>query len=238
MASRPGRVKGFAASGGSESSLLYSRVMRVVAGRFRGRKITAPEGTETRPILDRAKVALFDWLGSRLAQPGALPPIAVLELFCGGGSLGIEALPRAAAFVTFVDSGAAAIAALRENLTALRIANDEAVVERSAVEHAVLRPPSTFQYSLVFLDPPYKLTADLEPGSIMSRIWRRLDSEPTIADDAWLVWRHERGQVTPESSDRWQCVERRAWGHVAITAYRSKNAIAGEADATDAETLS
>jgi 16S rRNA (guanine966-N2)-methyltransferase len=195
--------------------------MRVVAGRFRGRKIIAPEGCETRPILDRAKVALFDWLGSRLAQPGALPPIAVLDLFCGGGSLGIEALSRGVEFVTFVDSGAAAIAALRENLTKLRISDAEAVVERGSVEHAVLRPRFSLKYSLVFLDPPYKLTGDLEPGSIMSRVWARLDVEPTISSDAWLIWRHEVSQVTPDVPvPSWRCAERRAWGHVAITAYR------------------
>lgn len=211
--------------------------MRVVAGRFRGRNIIAPEGCATRPILDRAKVALFDWLGSRLAQPGTLPPISVLDLFCGGGSLGIEALSRGAEFVTFVDSGADAIAALRENLAALKITNKEAVVERGSVEHAVLRPPSGRKFELVFLDPPYKLTADLEPGSIMSRIWRRLEAEPTIADDAWLIWRHERGQVTPESSERWLCIERRAWGQVAISAYRPKVAIDLGASTTDAEPL-
>ncbi len=210
--------------------------MRVVAGRFRGRKIIAPEGCATRPILDRAKVALFDWLGSRLAQPGALPPIAVLDLFCGGGSLGIESLSRGAEFVTFVDSGAAAIAALQQNLATLQIAKDEAVVERSAVEHAVLCLPASLQYSLVFLDPPYKLTPDLEPGSIMRRIWTRLDTEPTIAPDVWLIWRHEVSQVTPDvPASRWQCVERRAWGHVAITAYRFKEAIDDENRGSDAE---
>lgn len=209
--------------------------MRVVAGRYRGRKIIAPEGCGTRPILDRAKVALFDWLGARLAQPGALPPIAVLDLFCGGGSLGIESLSRGAEFVTFVDAGADAIAALRENLATLKIPPAQAVVERSSVEHAVLHPPASNLYALVFLDPPYKLTADLEPGSVMHRILARLDVEPTIAANAWLIWRHELGQLTPDATARWSCVERRNWGQVAITAYRFKEAIHDSAHGEDSE---
>lgn len=211
--------------------------MRVVAGRFRGRKIIAPEGCNTRPILDRAKVALFDWLGSRMAQPGLLPPIAVLDLFCGGGSLGIEALSRGAAFVTFVDAGSDAIAALNANLATLKIDKSEASVERGSVEHALLRPPASLPYSLVFLDPPYKLTGDLEPGSVMARILARLDTEPTIAPDALLIWRHELGQFTPDSTIRWQCFERRAWGQVAISAYCWKEAFDGDSgEAIRAET--
>ncbi len=204
--------------------------MRVVAGLYRGRKIIAPEGCGTRPILDRAKVALFDWLGARMAQPGALPPIAVLDLFCGGGSLGIESLSRGAEFVTFVDAGADAIAALRENLATLKIPPAQTAVERGSVEHAVLRPPASTPYSLVFLDPPYKLTADLEPGSVMHRILSRLDVEPTIASDAWLIWRHELGQITPDATARWVCVERRNWGQVAITVYRLRDAVIKNAD--------
>jgi len=209
--------------------------MRVVAGRYRGRKIIAPEGCGTRPILDRAKVALFDWLGARMAQPGALPPIAVLDLFCGGGSLGIESISRGAEFVTFVDAGADAIAALRENLGTLKVPSEQTSIERGSVEHAVLRPPPANPYSLIFLDPPYKLTADLEPGSVMHRIISRLDVEPTIAADAWLIWRHELGQITPDSTIRWACVERRNWGHVAITAYRFKSAITNKVDEVAAE---
>lgn len=194
--------------------------MRVVAGRFRGRNIVAPEGSGTRPILDRAKVALFDWLGSRLAMPGVLPPIAVLDLFCGGGSLGIESLSRGAAFVTFVDAGRAAVAALRSNVDQLKIGPSEASVVSGPVEAASIPKPPTGVYDLIFLDPPYRLTPDLSPGSTLDRLLRRLGEDIPVAEEALLIWRHEIRHQTPERIiPNWVCVERRAWGHVAITAY-------------------
>jgi len=175
----------------------------------------------TRPILDRAKVALFDWLGSRLANPGTLPPIAVLDLFCGGGSLGIESLSRGVDYVAFVDADAGAIAALRGNLTMLKVGGDEATVHHSPVELARISCPVAGGFSLVFLDPPYRLSEDLEPGSVMSRVLSRLDSDIPVAPDALLIWRHEVSQATPDwATPRWRCVDRRAWGHVAITAYQ------------------
>jgi len=194
--------------------------MRVVAGRFRGRTIVAPEGSGTRPILDRAKVALFDWLGARLAMPGVLPPIAVLDLFCGGGSLGIESLSRGAAFVTFVDAGRAAVAALRSNLSQLTIGADEAAVVSGPVEAAPMPKPPGGTYDLIFLDPPYRLTPDLTPGSTLDRLLRRLGDDIPIAENALLIWRHEIRHQTPERiGPYWSRAERRSWGHVAITAY-------------------
>jgi 16S rRNA (guanine966-N2)-methyltransferase len=95
--------------------------MRVVAGQFRGRRLQAPPGETTRPILDRAKVALFDWLGAQLSQPGDLPPIHVLDMFCGAGSLGIEALSRGVASCTFVEKDKEALQSLRMNLAQLGI---------------------------------------------------------------------------------------------------------------------
>lgn len=209
------RVKQNRACGG-----IFEAHMRVVAGRFRGRSIVAPEGSGTRPILDRAKVALFDWLGSRLAMPGVLPPIAVLDLFCGGGSLGIESLSRGAAFVTFVDAGRAAVAALRSNIDQLKISATEARVVPGAVEAAVIPVPPTGAYDLIFLDPPYRLTPDQSPGSTLDRLLRRLGDDIHVAGDALLIWRHEIRHQTPERIEPgWTCIERRAWGHVAITAY-------------------
>jgi len=183
----------------------------------------------TRPILDRAKVALFDWLGSRLAQPGMLPPVAVLDLFCGGGSLGIESISRGAAHVAFVDADAGAIAALRSNLAMLKVGGDQAVVHHTPVEIAGLRCPLEQGYSLIFLDPPYRLTADLEPGSTIRRVLARLDGDIPAAPGALMIWRHEVAQDTPDSATpNWRCIERRAWGHVAITAYQF-----GQADEAD-----
>ena len=89
--------------------------MRVVAGRPRGRVLRGPAGTATRPTSDRVREAMFSMLSSMDAIEGA----PVVDLFAGSGALGIEALSRGAASVTFVDHDRAALAAIRANLAVL-----------------------------------------------------------------------------------------------------------------------
>ena len=87
--------------------------MRVIAGRYGGRRLQAPPGGATRPTADRVREALFSILGARVE--GA----AVLDLFAGSGALGLEALSRGAVRATFVESAPAAQRALRANVEAL-----------------------------------------------------------------------------------------------------------------------
>jgi 16S rRNA (guanine966-N2)-methyltransferase len=119
----------------------------VIAGSFRGHTLVAPRGQATRPTGDRVREALFSILGP-------IDGARVLDLFAGSGALGIEALSRGAAEATFVDSSAAAIAAVRRNLEAVGVAADVHQQRASDfLERARASPP---QYDLVFLDPPYR----------------------------------------------------------------------------------
>jgi 16S rRNA (guanine966-N2)-methyltransferase len=129
--------------------------VRVIAGRFGGRRLSAPRGARTRPTADRVRESLFSVLGD-------LEGARVLDLFAGSGALGIEALSRGAAEATFVDSAPAALRALRENLAALEIRAEAAEVRR-ADARAFLRTArkSGRQYDLVFVDPPYRRAAAL-----------------------------------------------------------------------------
>ncbi len=121
--------------------------MRVIAGQLRGRPLVAPRGRSTRPTSDRVREAIFSILGS-------VEHFRVLDLFAGSGALGIEALSRGAAQVTLVDTSAAAIAAIRRNLTAL--ATTAEVVRQPALVHLERARGAERQYDLVFLDPPYR----------------------------------------------------------------------------------
>jgi 16S rRNA (guanine966-N2)-methyltransferase len=129
--------------------------VRVIAGRFGGRRLAAPPGAATRPTSDRVREALFSILGP-------LDGDDVLDLYAGSGALGIEALSRGAARVVFVERDARAAALVRRNLEALGIGPDEARVVR-ADALAALRDARErgATYSLVLCDPPYRLAAGL-----------------------------------------------------------------------------
>jgi 16S rRNA (guanine966-N2)-methyltransferase len=127
--------------------------MRVIAGRYRGRRLQAPPGATTRPTSDRVREALFSVLAGRVHDA------RVLDLFAGSGALGIEALSRGAAEVTFVDSAAAAIRAVRANLEALHA--DAEVRRGDAIRFLGAASAAARQYDLVFLDPPYRLAGRL-----------------------------------------------------------------------------
>ncbi len=114
---------------------------------YGGRSLVAPRGGGTRPTADRVREALFSILGP-------VSEARVLDLFAGSGALGIEALSRGARVATFVDSSAAAVAAVRRNLDALGI--DAEVRRQRALSFLETARNSGRQYDLVFLDPPYR----------------------------------------------------------------------------------
>ena len=126
--------------------------MRVIAGRYKGRRLKPPTWEGLRPTSDKLRETLFNILAPRIE--GA----RVFDGFAGTGALGIEALSRGAAHVTFVDSDPRAIALIRANLAACGVEADYNV-ERGAVETALRTRDARFD--LILLDPPY----DLHPVS-------------------------------------------------------------------------
>src|SRR5580700_1736844 len=101
--------------------------MRVIGGRSRGRRLAAKLPKSVRPTSDRVRESIFNILGSQ----GGVEGLRVIDLFCGSGALGVEALSRGAASVTFVDSDTSALAAVRENLTAVGLADADATLVRA-----------------------------------------------------------------------------------------------------------
>lgn len=127
--------------------------MRIIAGRFGGRKLT-PVGkgdaaAHLRPTTDRVREALFSALeGGRYGDP--IEDAHVLDLFAGTGALGLEALSRGAAHVTFVENGRKSLSLLQANI-ALLGAEDTRILKTDATRLPLATTPAT----LVFLDPPY-----------------------------------------------------------------------------------
>jgi 16S rRNA (guanine966-N2)-methyltransferase len=174
----------------------------VIGGRLGGRTLSAPRGHATRPTPERVREALFSILAP---VDGA----HVLDLFAGSGALGIEALSRGAGAATFVDSSAAAIAAVRRNLRELGI---EAEVRRqSASAFLGGARGDARQYDLVFLDPPYRHATTL--GREFSRALA-----PVLAPGARVVAESDRR--APLELEGLQRLDERRYGDTLIRIYR------------------
>ena len=122
-----------------------TRVLRIIGGTWRGRKLRFPDAADIRPTPDRVRETLFNWLGAR--TPGA----RCLDLFAGSGALGLEALSRGAAHVTFIDADEAAVRELRARLAEWHAQG--AQVKRADALRYLGGLPEPFD--IVFLDPPF-----------------------------------------------------------------------------------
>lgn len=123
--------------------------MRVIGGTARGRALLAPRGEQVRPTADRVREALFDILR------GEVMDARVLDLFAGTGALAIEALSRGARCAVLVDSSRAAADTILRNLACAGVADRARLIARDW--RAALPQMAGERFTLVFLDPPYRM---------------------------------------------------------------------------------
>jgi 16S rRNA (guanine966-N2)-methyltransferase len=164
--------------------------MRVIAGEAKGRRLVAPKGTGTRPATDRIRETLF-----AILEPD-LEDARVFDLFAGAGTMGIEALSRGAAHVTFVERAAAAIEALRRNLATTGFVDRAEVVAANVIGFLDRGAPGR-QANLVFLDPPFADVAILEATIAHPNLAAALAPDATVV--ARVLRKHP--PVTPTSVD-------------------------------------
>ena len=123
--------------------------MRVIAGKYRSRKLQAPAGMAIRPTSDRLREALFNVLASQI--DGSV----FVDLYAGTGAVGIEALSRGARQVYFAESDKKAARSIIENLSGLKIEEGFEVLEREAAQAIRLLDSQDVAADICFLDPPY-----------------------------------------------------------------------------------
>ena len=129
--------------------------MRVIAGSAKRIALSAPKGLNTRPTSDRAKESLFNIISVKIA--GA----RFLDVFCGSGAIGIEALSRGAKEAVFIDNDVNAIKSLNENLIKTKL---HAEILQMPVEKAIKKlTAEKRQFDIIFLDPPYGSEIFMQP---------------------------------------------------------------------------
>lgn len=159
--------------------------MRIIAGEFRRRTLLTNPGLTTRPIIDRAKVMLFDYIRGRM------PGKKVLDVYSGTGSLGFEALSRGAAKVVFCEQDHKAHELLVKNVEMLKV-EDRALCWRVDCTRCSFKAQGGgwYPYDVVFFDPPYAMIEkDLHPGTLLYRSLDRLTRSELTNDDVLLVLR-------------------------------------------------
>jgi 16S rRNA (guanine966-N2)-methyltransferase len=182
--------------------------MRIIAGEFKGRRLETPRGFRTRPTADQVRIALMDTLAPRLA--GA----RMLDLFCGAGGVGLEALSRGAAHVTFVERDRAALDALRRNVAALGVAARVDVLTL-AVERALGRLAGAgAAFDLVFLDPPYGSDA-------VAATLELLATGAVTTPAALVVAQHPTKRPPPSERGRLRAYRTRRFGETTLTFFRA-----------------
>lgn len=123
--------------------------LRIIAGRWRGRRIRFPTGTTIRPTPDRVRETLFNWLAPHIREAH------VADLFAGSGALGLEALSRGAASALFVERDARCVDALRAHCTEFGAAGHEIVRGDALTSLRTTRGKTRAPFDIVFVDPPF-----------------------------------------------------------------------------------
>ena len=165
--------------------------MRVIAGKYRGRRLKGPEGLEMRPTGDRLKESLFGILSP------VLPAAIVLDCFSGTGAIGIEALSRGAKQAVFIESLGTHCRLISENLKICGIASGARVIKEDVFGALRTLGRAEFQADVIFFDPPY----DFQPYKDLLEI---VFSRGLIVPSAPVIIEHWRKAALPEEGQNYR----------------------------------
>jgi 16S rRNA (guanine966-N2)-methyltransferase len=182
--------------------------VRIIAGAHKGRRLVTPRGDVTRPTADQVRIALMDTLMPWL--PGA----RLLDLFAGAGGVGLEALSRGAAHVTFVERDERAVAALRDNVAALGVGDATRVVRDDVVRALATLRRAGERFGLVFLDPPYE--TDLTTPALGA-----LGDGAMLSEGALVVAQHLTKRAPAEIAGILRAFRTRRFGETTLTFFRA-----------------
>ena len=195
--------------------------MRITGGKFCGRILKVPDTGAVRPTQDRVRAALFNILAPEV------PGCSFLDLFAGSGAVGLEALSRGAAAVTFVDSNRRHLAVLRENLAALAALTPQLVC---ADCYRWIARYAGGGYTIAFADPPYALGEERGYASVLAALARQnvVRPEGLFAAEMTAV---QKAEATPG----WTILRDRAYGKTRLCIWRRDGTTLAETKTTQKE---
>ena len=181
--------------------------MRVITGKYKGRKLEAPEDYNVRPTTDKVKEAVFDILMNDIY--GSI----CVDLFAGSGSLGIEALSRGAEKCYFCDSDRNSIRLIKKNIHIVGAEKDSIVL--TGDYRKCLRKIKD-KVDIFFVDPPYE-------AGLYESCLSNIEILDLLSDDGIIITEHDSRLEMPESSDDLIKIKDRRYGRTTLSLYMKKN---------------
>ena len=161
--------------------------MRIISGKFKGKKILEPNDLSTRPLKDLTKESIFNIIKHSNKFTINLENSEILDLFSGTGSFGIECISRGAKFVTFVENYSGILPILKKNLANLKSTSNYLIVEKNIFNNLNIKEFKK-QFDIIFLDPPYK---EKELNELLSF----LINEKILKQDGIIIIHRHKKQV-------------------------------------------
>jgi 16S rRNA (guanine(966)-N(2))-methyltransferase RsmD len=183
--------------------------MRIIAGKYRGRKIGFPKSPHIRPTQDKIREALFNVLARSISGVNAL------DLFAGSGAIGIEALSRGAKNVTFVDNNFKCVRIIKENLRNIDIEHMANILKMDALRAIKKLSETGNKFDIVFLDPPYY--KGLSKKTLIS-----LNQYDILSDTNIIVAEHFKKDILAYNISNIILCKQKRFGDTVLSFYRKK----------------
>ncbi len=163
--------------------------MRIISGRFKGKKICLPNDKSTRPLKDLVKESIFNVISHSNEIEIKINNSNILDLFSGSGSFGLEAISRGAKIVTFVEDYQDVLEILIKNISKLDCQNQCQVIRKNCFEYLNTIEKNSLKYDLIFLDPPFK---EKNINSIIDKI---IEKKIIKKNGIIVIHRHKKDNI-------------------------------------------
>ena len=177
--------------------------MRIISGKFKGKKLLEPQNRQTRPLKDLTKESIFNIINHSNKFSIDINKAYVLDLFSGVGSFGIECLSRGASHVTFIEKYEGVLPILKKNINNLKSDINYEIIETDILNKFKFKNLK-LKYDIIFLDPPYKERA-------LENILNTIIENKTLKDNGIIIIHRHKKEID-EFPKKFQLIDEKKYG--------------------------
>lgn len=181
--------------------------MRIIAGKYRGRRLRAPSGRRIRPTSDRLRESIFNIIGPDIQGK------TILDIFAGTGAMGIEALSRGAEHAVFIDKHPAALECIRANIGPLAIPDQWDIIRWDVAPNLDYLAKRAMRYDYAFIDPPYN-------RGLATQALENVVACDAMASGGLIVLEHHRREKVVCGDNRITLLDQRRYGKTLVSFLR------------------